>query len=235
MGLVLRCGDNKWRTDIMFTGIIEGLGTITRLPSSGGGRMAVQADFDLAGTRIGDSIAVNGACLTAVTLDGRAFSVDVSPETLSKTVLGRVRSGERVNLERALRLSDRLDGHLVSGHVDDVGAIAERRARGNAIDVTVAVPAALTRYMIPKGSVAVDGVSLTINRVSEASFTVSIIPHTADLTTIGFKAVGEKVNIETDVIGKYIERFVSAYGKAGKGPVAGSGVDMAFLKKTGFL
>lgn len=197
--------------------------------------MSILADFNLDGTRIGDSISVNGACLTAVSLEGRLFSVDVSPETLSRTILGRVRNGERVNLERALRLSDRLDGHIVSGHVDDVGTIAERRTHGNAIEVTVGVPAALTRTMIAKGSVAVDGISLTINRVAEASFTVSIIPHTAHLTTIGFKAVGEKVNIETDVIGKYIERFVSAPGEAAPAQAHGGGVDMAFLKKTGFL
>ncbi len=222
----------------MFTGIIEGLGTITRTASSSGGaRMQVRADFDLDGTRIGDSIAVNGACLTAVTLDGSAFSVDLSPESLKRTVLGRVRIGERVNLERALRLSDRLDGHLVSGHVDGIGAISERRSDGNAIIVSVTVPAALTRYMIPKGSVAVDGISLTINRVDARSFSVSIIPHTAHLTTIGFKAIGEKVNIETDVIGKYIERFVSGPTDAtlASAPSSDGGVDMAFLKKTGFL
>lgn len=222
----------------MFTGIIEGFGSVARLtPSGGGARMSILAEFDIDGIRIGDSIAVNGACLTAVTLDGRLFSVDVSPETLSRTVLGRLRNGERVNLERALRLSDRLDGHLVSGHVDDVGTLVEKRPNANAIDVTVSVPAALTRYMITKGSVAVDGISLTINRVTEQSFTVSVIPHTSKLTTIGIKSVGDKVNIETDVIGKYIERFVSvpAGAHSAAQPALGSGVDLAFLKKTGFL
>lgn len=222
----------------MFTGIIEGLGTIDRItPSGGGARLSILADFNLEGARIGDSIAVNGACLTAVTLAGRAFTVDVSPESLSRTVLGRIRRGARVNLERAVRLSDRLDGHLVSGHVDGIGVIAERRTEGNAVNVTVTVPAALTRYMIPKGSVAVDGISLTINRLEAAAFTVSVIPHTARVTTIGLKSIGEKVNIETDLIGKYIERFVSRPADAAlpPEPPSGAGVDLAFLKKTGFL
>jgi riboflavin synthase len=222
----------------MFTGIIEGLGTVTRVqPMGQGSRMAIETDFELDGTRIGDSIAVNGACLTAVTLDGRQFSVDVSPETLSRTVLGANRIGDRVNLERALQLSGRLDGHLVSGHVDGIGTIRQRSPQGNAIVITVDVPEPLVRYMIPKGSVAVDGISLTINQAAAASFTVSIIPHTAHLTTIGFKNIGEKVNIETDMIGKYIERFLThpSDGDAGSETPGSGGVDMELLKKTGFI
>jgi len=221
----------------MFTGIIEGLGAVAAVrPSGTGRRMAIDAALDLAGTKIGDSIAVSGACLTVVSLQGRRFEVDVSPETLSRSTLGSVRPGDRLNLERALRLSDRIDGHLVSGHLDGVGTIDSKESAGNALIVSVRVPEGLTRYMIAKGSVAVDGISLTINRCERDGFTVSVIPHTAKNTSIGFKGPGEAVNIETDMIGKYVERFV--HGKrAGDDSKGGAprGVDMDFLAKTGFL
>jgi riboflavin synthase len=221
----------------MFTGIIEGLGTINAVRSSGRGRrLVVVADYLLEDTRIGDSIAVNGACLTAVAVSGKRFEVDMSPETLQMTTLGSAKAGERVNLERALRLSDRIDGHLVAGHVDGMGVIKDRQAAGNATVVTIDVPLSLSRYLIQKGSVAVDGISLTINDCDDAGFSVSIIPHTGLLTTIGFKKVGEAVNIETDMIGKYVEKFLTAKrtDATGKDP-SGSGVDMNLLVKTGFL
>jgi len=218
----------------MFTGIIEGLGAVTAVrPAGSGRRLAIAAAFDLAGTKVGDSISVNGACLTVVAIAGRQFEVDVSPETLAKTTIGSFRLGERVNLERALRLSDRIDGHLVSGHTDGTGIIDSREAAGNAIIVTVTVAEALTRYMIVKGSVAVDGVSLTINHLEAGRFIVSIIPHTAGLTTIGFKQKGERVNIEADLIGKYVEKFLSA--PAGPPPAAPSGVSMELLAKAGYI
>jgi riboflavin synthase len=221
----------------MFTGIIEGLGSVTAIhPSGQGSRLTITSDFDLTGTRIGDSIAVSGACLTAVILQGRRFTVDVSPETLQRSILGGINIGERVNLERALRLSDRLDGHLVSGHVDGIGVLRERKTLANAIVITIGVPEALSRYMIEKGSVAVDGTSLTINRCDRTSFDVSIIPHTAGLTTIGLKKVGDAFNIETDMIGKFVERFVNNRGpgnrKTGK---PNGGIDMALLAKSGFI
>jgi len=221
----------------MFTGIIEGLGTITAIqPSGQGSSFSITSDYNLDGTRIGDSIAVNGACLTAVIIKGRKFSVDVSPETLRRSVLGRIQIGARVNLERALRLSDRLDGHLVSGHVDGIGTLRERKTLANAIVISFGVPESLARYMIEKGSVAVDGTSLTINRCDSSSFEVSIIPHTAALTTIGLKKVGDAVNIETDMIGKYVERFVLDRGPAkDKGGESGGGIDMALLAKSGFI
>jgi len=212
----------------MFTGIIEGLGTIKSISSSGRGkRLTIEADFYPDGSKIGDSIAVSGACLTAVTLDGHRFTADISPETVSKTAFANAEVGDRINLERALRLSDRLDGHLVSGHIDGIGIIRNRKTLDNAIIITIGVPESLSRYMIPKGSVAVDGVSLTINRCDTQSFDVSIIPHTAKLTTIGFKKIGEAVNIETDMIGKYVERFVSGNRQ--------SGITMELLAKNGFL
>ena len=221
----------------MFTGIIEGLGSISGITSSGAGRrLAIESDYQLEQTRIGDSISVSGACLTVVKLDQKRFEVDVSPETLERTTFAGARIGDRVNLERAMRLSDRIDGHLVSGHIDGVGIIRHRENIANAIIVKINVSAALTRYMIPKGSVAVDGISLTINSVEKEEFAVSIIPHTAKITTIGIKRIGDPVNIETDMIGKYVERFL----RGGASPqnengTHKSGIDMDFLAKTGFL
>jgi riboflavin synthase len=170
-------------------------------------------------------------------LKGRRFGVDVSPETLDRSVLGKIKIGERVNLERALRLSDRLDGHLVSGHVDGIGTLGGRRTLANAIVITINVPEDLARYMIEKGSVAVDGISLTINRCDSTSFDVSIIPHTAALTTIGLKKVGDAVNIETDMIGKYVERFVLNRDRTTRTRAEASdgAIDMAFLAKSGFI
>jgi riboflavin synthase len=220
----------------MFTGIIEGLGRIAMVRSSGKGkRLAIDADFILDGTRIGDSIAVSGACLTVVEINRSRFEIDVSPETLEKTTLGNAETGERVNIERALRLSDRLDGHLVSGHADGLGTIERKKIDGNAVLISVGVPPDLSRYIIKKGSVAVDGVSLTVNNCDEGWFEVSIIPHTGKLTTIGFKEKGAFVNIETDLIGKYIERFVrsSLIGENEKG--SKPSIDMEFLARTGFI
>jgi len=218
----------------MFTGIIEGLGTLTGIRSTSEAQvLTIISDFDLAGTGLGDSIAVNGACLTATTLAGRQFTADVSPETLSKTTFRTARTGDRVNLERALRLSDRLDGHLVSGHIDGTARLKAREKVANAIVLTFEAPPDLTYYMITKGSVAVDGVSLTINQCGREEFQVSIIPHTAELTTIGLKGVGSAFNIETDLIGKYVERFLSKDREESKAP--DGGIDMDLLARSGFL
>ncbi len=219
----------------MFTGIIEGLGTITAVrPSNQGSQLRIEADFFMDQTKIGDSIAVDGACLTAVRVSGKQFDVDVSPETLKATTLGGTRIGTRVNLERALRLSDRLDGHLVSGHIDGIGTLTHRKTTGNAIFIGFSVSAALARYMIKKGSIAVDGVSLTINRCDAHGFEVCIIPHTAQMTTVGQKKAGQHVNIETDIIGKYVERLLPSKKDTG-GLTKRAAVDMEFLAKTGFL
>ncbi len=219
----------------MFTGIIEGLGTVSAArPSGEGKKLTIDADFSLEGSKIGDSICVSGACLTAVVMERNRFSVDVSPETLSRSTFGKARAGERVNLERALRLSDRLDGHLVSGHIDGTGIIAGREKTSNAIVVEIEAPEFLCRYMIEKGSVAIDGISLTINSCGKTGFSVSIIPHTAKLTTIGFKQTGSPVNIETDMIGKYVEKFIKGR-RADEKPGEKSGVGMELLAKAGFL
>jgi len=215
----------------MFTGLIEGLGTVAAVrPAGQGKRLSLATDFVLTGSKVGDSICVSGACLTAVAIAERRFEVDVSPETLAKTTLGTATVGQRANIERAMRLSDRIDGHLVSGHIDGVGRIATRTAKGDYTLIDVAAPPALMRYMIKKGSVAVDGISLTINDCGENRFDVSVIPHTAVLTTLGLKKIGDPVNIETDMIGKYVERFLSRPDGDGA-----AGIDRNFLAKHGYL
>lgn len=219
----------------MFTGIIEGFGSIKEIVSSSRSRqLKIESKVVLDETKIGDSICVSGACLTVVELNSNGFKVDMSPETFEITTFSKARSGERVNLERALRFSDRLDGHLVSGHVDGMGMITRKAADANAINVSISVSESFSRYMIKKGSVAVDGISLTINKCFPGSFEVSIIPHTAMLTTIGFKKAGDYVNIETDVIGKYVEQFlIKGSDKDKRTPT--SKIDMDFLSRTGFL
>lgn len=220
----------------MFTGIIEGLGTICEIqPSGRGKRLTVAADFTLDQTQVGDSISVNGACLTVTMIDGNRFKVDMSPETLARTTFGRTKIGDRVNLERALRLSDRIDGHLVSGHVDGIGTLKQKEKTGNVITLTIEVSEFLSYYMIKKGSVAVDGISLTINDCDVKRLVASIIPHTAKLTTLGFKKAGDLVNIETDMIGKYVERFVGRQANGNGRIKTGKSMDMEFLAKTGFI
>ena len=219
----------------MFTGIIECFGTIKEVAfSSQSRRLQIESDVVFDETKIGDSICVSGACLTAVEINGKKFKVDMSPETYDMTTFSKTKVGQRVNLERALRFSDRIDGHLVSGHVDGVGTITHKAKIANAIIVSISISESLSRYMIKKGSIALDGISLTINKCIPGSFEVSIIPHTAILTTIGFKKAGDHVNIETDMIGKYVEQFLTkGSNKDKKKPI--SKIDMEFLSKTGFL
>lgn len=193
----------------MFTGLIEELGKVQSLTGAGESyRLTVGAKKVLQDLAIGDSVAVNGACLTVVAKTDNAFTVDVMPETARHTVIGALHVGEGVNLERTLRFGDRLEGHLVAGHVGGVGRILRRQEDGNAVVFRIGCEKSLTHYIIEKGSVAVDGISLTVTAVEENSFSVSVIPHTAAVTTLGFKRVGDKVNVETDLIGKYIEKFV---------------------------
>lgn len=201
----------------MFTGIIEAVGTVEGIEiGRGGGALAISAPFARALVR-GESVAVSGVCLTVVKRSAKTFRVEVSPETLRRTTLGRLVRGQTVNLERAARLGDRLGGHLVSGHVDGVGKLAGSRGEGNALVLDVDVPLSLGRYLIPKGSVALDGISLTVNSVRGRRFSVAIIPHTAEATTIGGKKAGDRFNVEVDLIGKYVEQLVQPHRKAGRG------------------
>jgi len=221
----------------MFTGIIEGLGKISHIRSTGKDKqLTIAADLAMDDMKPGDSVSVDGACLTVTSLDRRRFTVDVSPETLATTTLGGKRTGDAVNLERALRLSDRLDGHLVSGHIDGVGMLSGKRAAGNAVIISIKVPETLSRHIVQKGSIAVDGVSLTVNRCRQDSFEVSIVPHTARQTTISRLTAGDSVNIETDMLGKYVERFVSPRSQdKSEGDRGGSSVDLKLLAENGFL
>lgn len=193
----------------MFTGIVEGLGRVADLARAGqSARLTIETPFDIRDVNLGASIAVNGACLTVTAILGKAFAADVSYETLDSTCLGCLAVNDKVNVERALRATDRLDGHIVSGHVDGNGKILSRTEIGNAIAVKISAAPELLRQMVLKGSVAVDGVSLTINTLDDTSFGVSLIPHTKNLTTVGFKPVQSMINIETDILGKYVQRFL---------------------------
>jgi len=187
----------------MFTGIVEELG---RLESLDNGRLRIAAALVLDDVAIGESIAVIGCCLTVVAFGDDWWEADVSDETISRTSLAMVHPGDGINLERAVKVSDRLGGHIVQGHVDAVGEVAEPVP-----DLRVKVPAHLTRYLVEKGSVTVDGVSLTVVDALDDGFTVAIIPHTADVTTLGAKRPGDLVNLEVDVMAKYVEKLMSAY------------------------
>ena len=187
----------------MFTGIVEELG---RLESLDSGRLRVAATRVIEDAAIGDSIAVNGCCLTVVASGDGWWEADVSDETISRTSLAGLQPGDGINLERAVKVSDRLGGHIVQGHVDGVGEVVDPVP-----DLRVRVPAGMTRYLVEKGSVTVDGVSLTVVDALDDGFTVAIIPHTADVTTLGAKQPGDLVNLEVDVMAKYVERLVSAY------------------------
>lgn len=210
----------------MFTGLVEVLGTIGAVKADGGGGrgLVVAAPTLAAELVVGDSVAVNGACLTVVAHDADTCRFQAGPETLRRTNLGELAAGDRVNLERALRLSDRLGGHLVQGHVDGLGHIAERRRQGDWELFWFSCPAELTRQLVTKGSVAVDGVSLTVVDVAADRFSVALIPHTLARTTLGLKQPGSAVNIETDLLAKYVWKCLH-----------GGGVNPETLRQAGFL
>lgn len=221
----------------MFTGIIAGSGRLLGKRAIGGGlAFDLEAGFGLTDPQEGESIAVNGVCLTAYDITGCRFSADVSPESLSRTRLGNVGVGDRVNMERALRLSDRLGGHLVSGHVDCVAAVKGRKNAGKYTVFSFSLPKEQSRYIVEKGSIAIDGISLTVNACSAGEFSVSIIPHTLKMTTLAGLQVGDMVNIEVDMIGKYVEKLlgVHALPSANQGNV-GNRIDAGFLAEYGFL
>ena len=194
----------------MFTGIIESIGTIARIERRGGDvRLHVDAgSLGLDDVKLGDSISVSGVCLTAVEIDGAVFTVDVSTETLARTTLGALRDGDPANLEKAMRLSDRLGGHLVAGHIDGVGRVVSIESDARSQRWLFELPPALARYVAPKGSICIDGVSLTVNEVDGARFGVNLIPHTIDVTTFKARRTGDAVNIEVDLLARYVEQLL---------------------------
>ena len=193
----------------MFTGLVEEVGRVVAMAGGpDGARLAIRAPLVREGLAIGDSVSVNGACLTAVALDDEGFAVDCAPETLRRTSLGRLAPGDGVNLERALRVGDRLGGHMVQGHVDATGEVLAARSEGGSVVLEIGAPPEVLRYVVEKGSVAVDGVSLTIAARLPDRFAVALIPHTMAATTLGPGAVGRPVNLEADVVAKYVEALV---------------------------
>ena len=196
--------------NVMFTGLIEGQGSVKAItPESGTMRLTINFPSEVqAGLAIGDSVAINGCCLTVVELNDGAAAFEAGAETLSKTNLGRLSVGHRVNLERALRADARLGGHIVQGHVDGVGEVDAIEHDGDWVTMWFRLPSELLRYMVKKGSVAVDGISLTVVNVDEQRFSVALIPHTLEVTTLGQRGVGDSINIETDILAKYVERLV---------------------------
>jgi len=218
----------------MFTGIVEEMGVIKRLEKSGAGTtLTILASTVMDDLEAGASVSVNGACLTVVSVGEREFAVEVSRETLAVTTLGQLAAGTPVNLERAMRVHDRIGGHLVAGHVDGVGSIQNRTPEGNAIVLTIEAPREVLRYCVHKGSITLDGISMTINEVSDRTFSVAVIPHTAKATTLGLKKPGETVNLEADLIGKYVERLLQDRGQlpAKPAPV----IDRDYLQKHGLI
>lgn len=217
----------------MFTGLVEELGKVKALQRGARSvRLTVAARAILGDVKLGDSIAVNGTCLTVVDHGDGWFTADVMPETVERTAMAGLKSGDAVNLERTLRVGDRLGGHIVSGHIDGVGVIRAKEADDNAVVVRIAAPAEVMRYIVAKGSVAIDGISLTVVAAGPDWFTVSLIPHTASVTTLGLKGVGAPVNLEADVIGKYVEKLM---GLAPPGAAAGkTGLSAEFLAEHGF-
>ena len=217
----------------MFTGLVEGLGRVIRFENQGTeARLGIVPEFSWSEKKLGESIAVNGVCLTVENWEEKAFFVDVSRETLSHSNLGRLRLQQTVNLERALRLSDRLGGHLVTGHVDGLGKILQKQNRGPFIGFKIQFPDFLRPFIVQKGSIAIDGISLTVNEVREKTFDLTIIPHTLAQTTLAGMKEGAEVNLETDIIGKYVHQFLSFQKTEA---ATASKVNSDFLKEHGFL
>lgn len=209
----------------MFTGIIEEFGKIIRINrKSDSMKLIISCNKVIQGISIGSSISVNGVCLTVVEMSKNSFEVDVVPETIKRTNIGESKEGSLVNLERSLKISDRLEGHFVLGHVDGVGIINKKESKENSFIVEIKVNSELTKYIVKKGAVAVDGISLTVVDVLSNSFNVSIIPHTYKNTTLGFKNTGDKVNIEVDILAKYVEKLLNKENK----------ITTEFLKEHGY-
>ena len=216
----------------MFTGIVEEVGTIESIARGAHSAvLTIAAQVVTGDLHIGDSVAVNGICLTATTLTGHGFTADVMHETLNRSSLANLKPGSHVNLERAMAADGRFGGHIVSGHVDGVGKIIQIKRDDNAVWYTVSAGPALLRYIVEKGSITIDGISLTVARVSDSSFSISAIPHTVAVTVLAERKPGDSVNLETDIIGKYVEKLL----RPAETPAAKTGVTMDFLAKNGFF
>lgn len=217
----------------MFTGLIEEVGTIDHIKrGADSSQITINSLIVIKDINIGDSISTNGICLTVIDFNTQSFTVDVMSETLKVTNLGTLLKGDKVNLERALRLQDRLGGHLVSGHVDGIGEIVDLKSEDNAKIITVSTQSKLLRYIIYKGSIAIDGISLTVFYVDDSIFKVSVIPHTNSITTLLDKNVGDTVNLECDIIGKYIEQLIKPTDAKDKSK---ADISINFLRENGFI
>lgn len=216
----------------MFTGLVEEIGNIKAITkSTKSAKITIKASKVLEKVKLGDSISTNGVCLTVTDFSTNYFTVDVMAETMRRSNLKNLSSGDEINLERALRLGDRLGGHMVSGHIDGVGVISKYENEENAVWITIKTPPELLRYIVEKGSIAIDGVSLTVAYVDDTSFKVSIIPHTKDVTTLLRKKIGDEVNLECDMVGKYIEKLMSIKEQKN----VKKGIDLNFLSENGFM
>lgn len=214
----------------MFTGIVEEVGKVARIEKNGiTGKLSIMADTVLEGTQIGDSIAVNGVCLTVTSLNGSNFTADVMGETFRRSSLGDLQIGSQVNLERAMPVDGRFGGHIVSGHIDGMGEIISIEPEGTAVWYTLSASEEILQGIVEKGSIAIDGISLTVARITPKDFAVSIIPHTGGNTILSGKKVGDKVNLENDIIGKYVQRFLNPQPVEEK-----SHITEEFLRKYGF-
>ena len=215
----------------MFTGIVEELGRVKRIERGANSiKLSISGDLIFSDLKLGDSVSTNGVCLTVTTISEHVFTADVMPETLNRSSLGNLVSGNYVNLERAMPANGRFGGHVVTGHIDGMGKISNMRKDDNAIWIQIMADAPILRYVIEKGSITIDGISLTVASVSEHDFAVSIIPHTAAVTTLGEVKIGDRVNLEVDIIGKYIEKLLpSATAKK-----AQSNITASFLAEHGF-
>jgi len=214
----------------MFTGIIEDKGKVLRIEYRGQEmRLTIELPPHLTELQLGDSININGVCLTVVNKKEQAIELDLSQETLQKSILGEVKEGSQVNLERALRLVDRLGGHIVTGHIDGIGVIVEKRKQRDFLQLRIRVPESVSRYVVQKGSIAIDGMSLTVNEYQEGEIQMTLIPYTIEKTTLMDKKVGDRVNIEADILGKYVEKLLD------RGDKKSGQVDLSFLKEHGFI
>ena len=214
----------------MFTGIIEGKGKILRIERRGEARrLTIEFPSHLTEVQLGDSISINGACLTIVEKGNQTSRLDLSEETIKKSVLSELKEGDTVNLERALRLNDRLGGHFVTGHIDGIGVITEKKKERDFVNLRVRVPENVSKYVVPKGSIAIDGISLTVNECRGTEILLTLIPYTLEKTTLMDKRAGDHVNLEADILGKYVEKLLNR--RDGKS----EGLDLSFLKEHGIL